>query len=321
MTIRRNMNTLTDTERDSFINALLELKRLGIYDGFIHLHHKMMNPTVYPYDPQHPDYRNQAHQGPAFLCWHRYFLLLIEKELQKLDGNLSVPYWDWSADSTNPRGALVWTDKWMGGDGDPTDYDRVQTGEFAYANGKWDLPSMPEFGFNQPGLRRQFGTAVTSLPTQADVAKTMEQPFYDMTPFSASPYNQGFRNSIEGWITKVGDSSITTDGSQMHNRVHLWINGHMYYMVSPADPVFWLHHCFIDKLWADWQAQRNLDEPQWAPHYAPIHGGPPGHNYNDQMQPWTTTPKDMMDIQQLGYAYDPAPSLQPSPAKSPFATV
>ena len=22
---------------------------------------------------------------------------------------------------------------------------------------------------------------------------------------------------------------------------------------SPADPIFWLHHAMIDKLWADWQ--------------------------------------------------------------------
>ncbi len=22
---------------------------------------------------------------------------------------------------------------------------------------------------------------------------------------------------------------------------------------SPADPVFWMHHAFIDEIWADWQ--------------------------------------------------------------------
>ncbi|WP_432217921.1 tyrosinase family protein [Pseudomonas kribbensis] len=321
MTIRRNMNSLTDTERDNFINALLELKRTGTYDGYIHQHHLMMVPTVYPSDPQHPDYRNGAHQGPAFLPWHRRFLMQVEEDLQALDRNLFIPYWDWAADSSNPKGAQVWTDKWMGGDGDPLDHNRVQTGPFAYAKGSWDLPPIPEYGFNEPGLRREFEKEVTSLPSQADVDKTMKQQFYDMPPFSASPFNQGFRNKLEGWITQMGDSSVTTAGSQMHNRVHLWISGHMYHMVSPADPVFFLHHCFIDKLWAEWQAQKKLDEPQWEPHYAPINGGPPGHNYNDQLRPWTTTVREVMDIQKLGYAYDPAPNLQPSPAKSPFATL
>lgn len=26
-------------------------------------------------------------------------------------------------------------------------------------------------------------------------------------------------------------------------------------MTSPNDPVFWLHHAFLDKIWADWMAR------------------------------------------------------------------
>jgi len=39
-----------------------------------------------------------------------------------------------------------------------------------------------------------------------------------------------------------------------HGRVHNVIGGTMSSSRSPADPIFWLHHSFIDKLWADWQA-------------------------------------------------------------------
>jgi tyrosinase len=39
-----------------------------------------------------------------------------------------------------------------------------------------------------------------------------------------------------------------------HNRVHNVVGGTMSTSRSPADPIFWLHHVFIDKLWADWQA-------------------------------------------------------------------
>jgi len=39
-----------------------------------------------------------------------------------------------------------------------------------------------------------------------------------------------------------------------HNRVHNVVGGTMSSSRSPADPIFWLHHAFIDKLWADWQA-------------------------------------------------------------------
>jgi len=38
-----------------------------------------------------------------------------------------------------------------------------------------------------------------------------------------------------------------------HGTVHNVIGGTMSGSRSPADPIFWLHHAFIDKLWADWQ--------------------------------------------------------------------
>jgi tyrosinase len=39
-----------------------------------------------------------------------------------------------------------------------------------------------------------------------------------------------------------------------HGWVHGAVGGTMGGSTSPADPLFWLHHGFIDKLWADWQA-------------------------------------------------------------------
>ncbi|MBN3862261.1 tyrosinase family protein [Pseudomonas frederiksbergensis] len=318
MIIRKDIRSLTAAERDLFINCVLELKRRGIYDGYIHAHHKVMIPTVKPDEPQHPDYRNGAHQGPAFLPWHRAFLLQFEAALQTVDSNVSVPYWDWSADATNPKQSLVWTKEWMGGDGDPNDHERVQDGPFAYAKGDWDLEPYPEYGYTEPGLRREFEKHVTSLPNQNDIGMAMKEQFYDMPPYSASPFNLGFRNRLEGWITQVADPDVTTPGSQLHNRVHLWIGGHMYWMISPSDPVFFLHHCFIDKIWADWQAKKQKNDPKWAPWYAPINGGPPGHNYNDKLWPFPQTVRAVMDITALGYQYEPVSLFQPSFPKSPF---
>jgi hypothetical protein len=39
----------------------------------------------------------------------------------------------------------------------------------------------------------------------------------------------------------------------VHNGTHRAVGGTMAQSTSPADPVFWLHHAFIDKCWADWQ--------------------------------------------------------------------
>jgi tyrosinase len=52
------------------------------------------------------------------------------------------------------------------------------------------------------------------------------------------------RNLVEGW---------QPNPPAMHNRVHVWVGGDMSPASSPNDPVFFLNHCNVDRLWADWQ--------------------------------------------------------------------
>ena len=50
---------------------------------------------------------------------------------------------------------------------------------------------------------------------------------------------------------------------RIHGWVHNAVGGTMATSGSPADPLFWLHHAFIDKLWEDWKASGDpqLDPP------------------------------------------------------------
>jgi hypothetical protein len=60
---------------------------------------------------------------------------------------------------------------------------------------------------------------------------------------------------------------------------------------SPADPLFWLHHAFIDKIWADWQA---------------LHPGVNPSNPSEILQPlpiMTRTVAQVLDTRALGYVY------------------
>ncbi len=79
-------------------------------------------------------------------------------------------------------------------------------------------------------------------------------------------------------------------------------------MTSPNDPVFWLHHCNIDRLWPLWRDQHPTEAV-----YLPTAGGPTGHNLNDNMifsaappAPWagSYTPQSVIDHHALGYQYD-----------------
>lgn len=49
----------------------------------------------------------------------------------------------------------------------------------------------------------------------------------------------------------------------VHDWVHNAVGGTMATGASPADPLFWLHHAFLDKLWEDWKVSGDpqLDPP------------------------------------------------------------
>jgi hypothetical protein len=73
--------------------------------------------------------------------------------------------------------------------------------------------------------------------------------------------------------------------------VHNAVGGTMGTSTSPADPLFWLHHGFIDKLWADWEA---------------THGGANPPNGSETLQPppiMTRTVNQVLSTRDLGYVY------------------
>lgn len=279
MAIRKNIRSLTAAEKSELIQAIKAIKASGQYDTYVTTHAQAM-PT--------------AHRGPAFLPWHREFLRRYEQDLQNAAGNpdLGLPYWDWTQDATNPTGSPVWANDLMGGNGDPSNANLVSAGPFAFNVADPNTWTIVDTNGNPAGgLRRSFSTS-GSLPTPAE-----ESALLAMTPYDAAPWGQtsatGFRNKLEGW---------QGSGPELHNQVHVWIGGDMTASTSPNDPVFFLHHAYVDKLWADWQRQHPGEQP-----FLPASGARAGHNLNDAMAPWTTTPADMLDHQALGYEYDTDP--------------
>jgi len=107
----------------------------------------------------------------------------------------------------------------------------------------------------------------------------------------------------------MAEGNIPSPGGLMHIRVHAWVGGNMSSaFTSPNDPVFWLHHCYMDKLWADWQA---MHTDQYA--YLPDVGARTGHNLNDRMAPWNEKrPADVLNTWDLGYHYDNDDYLMPN---------
>lgn len=334
--VRKNVKDLTAHERREFVDAVLALKAarspfdpdLSYYDQFVVWHL-----TLYPCSIGHEMAR--GHGGPMFLPWHRQFLLLYENALREVSRNnrLTVPYWDW----TDPESTTaVFSDDLMGGDGNPDEEYAVTTGPFA--KGKWELNVHPS-GFQwsssaTPYLTRRFGSfpGFGSLPTPEDVNFVLERPAYDVAPYDPnSDPNLSFRNALEGFWHNVGGTRIAsgsmtcgpdgsmmvTSGPGMHNLVHMWVGGlldespiggragTMVLPSSPNDPVFFLHHSNIDRLWAEWQETHGVDsyEPDSCG-LGPEEIGCSANTETDHMHPFEVTPADMADVNALGYRYD-----------------
>ncbi|MBA4144059.1 MAG: tyrosinase family protein [Nitrosospira sp.] len=280
MGTRKNQASLTPAERAAFVAAVKALKAGGAYDVFVAQHR-----TAFLAGANDP-----AHGGPAFLPWHREYLRRFERALQQVDPGVSLPYWDWTVDRT--PAASLWGADFMGGNGTGANR-RVMSGPFAFSTGEWPL-NVRDPGDTTSFLTRAFG-AMGSLPTQQAVNAAKNVVPYDSSPWNAnSSMNTSFRNRLEGVI---------------HNPGHMWVGGSMMALSSPNDPVFWLHHCNIDRLWAEWQRENP------GRLYLPPNGTPgvvAGHGLDDPMPPWNNeaappTPRSVLDHHALDYTYDNEP--------------
>jgi tyrosinase len=92
----------------------------------------------------------------------------------------------------------------------------------------------------------------------------------------------------------MANSTFTTFAPALegiHNSGHVWVGGSMGSVpFAPTDPIFWMHHAEIDRIWAQWQTAHPGQNPSLTGAAA-------------IMDPWSETEADTRDISALGYAY------------------
>lgn len=336
VSVRKDVKDLTPAEKAAFVAAVKKAKRtpdpkhpsLSRYDVFVKWHRDAFLCTNAW--QQNGNFAGAAHNSPTFLPWHREYLHRYEQMLREVSGDesLTLPYWNW----TDPEStAATFADDFMGGNGDPDAEHAVTTGPFR--KGEWSItiqdPQSTTVGIAtpKPYLVRNFGSFfddTATLPTRAQVRDAIDVHKYDHKPFDASsPDARSFRNTIEGWRDAtpgeceegwLNVSEIEGAPHVLHNGVHIYVGGiwkdesgqpvlgTMAYNTSPNDPVFFIHHANVDRLWASWEsAQRQ--------HYRPQAGAEDGWNGPDTMWPWhDRTINSWFGTLRNGYRYE---SLKP----------
>ena len=211
---------------------------------------------------------NRAHRGPVFLPWHRMFLRRLEEAIQAVTGDdeFALPYWDWGADgalaAAQQRTAPIWT--LLGPSAGqvtqgPLAQFRVRLTQSVDDGRLYAGPPRP--------IWRDAGRGRPTLPDATDEAWTLADGLFDNPSWDEAA--DSFRNKLEGF-QDPRESRVPRPGPFMHNRVHVWTGGDMAPGSSPNDPVFFLNHCNVDRVWEAWLTRRGRS-------YLPPGQGPVGH--------------------------------------------
>jgi tyrosinase len=183
----------------------------------------------------------------------RWFLYLFDTSLRQTCGySGSTPYWDWSRDHADLRGSPVFEDSpeyGLGGTGDCDSFPEadcmVTTGAFTNFELAWPIPHM---------LRRNM-SLITGW-------------FDHERPQNLTLGPNSVRNAT---LKHTGDYfSFQHAMELMHNHVHNFIGGDLAgdcpkampekdcqglaVTFTPNDPLFWLHHAQLDRLWNEVRA-------------------------------------------------------------------
>lgn len=333
MQIRKNARWLTQQEREAYLKAVLTLKLRSVTNGtrsmriydFYPLEHRLVRRRHWARDgaAMRIRFRDGGHRGPGFGAWHREWLLRYERDLQSVDPTVTLPYWD----ITDLQGTtdVIFQPDFMGPNGSRPDY-KMTSGFFREVVPKDDRPGWwpTENGrtlggfsvvrglstlidesmrrqpteFNVTGLTRRFGDFVRNLPSPDDLRLLL-----NATPYYQQGNSFSFSNQFEGL--------------KYHVPGHNLVGGLMSAPpTSPNDPIFFMHHCGCDLVWALWQKrhdQSNSDNLPPTRPPAPMLG--PGHYLDDPMWPWdgTLTTNSLKAVPSPAVPFPPADmNMQPA---------
>ena len=298
---------LDTSARDDFLEVLIRLKHrqvvgapagFSVYDQFVLIHGAIMALQV----PLWPGTVNVGHWNIGFCPWHRLYLREFELALQNEVGGVSLPYWDW----TDHPGALnrLFTDDFLSelrsGAASPVTNGVLRNPVPVADRPDWWPTSTGATGFpvfieEQRGPSLSRGTPLgVSWPPSAQSIETIEN--LDVSSSTLHRY-WVFWIALEGGVPNVSlGANLGTLASRTHNAGHNLIGGHMGGSYSPNDPVFFLHHSNVDRIWFNWQQNMLAAHPGTThpDHYPPEDDVTPwdgepiprGHRIDDALWPW-----------------------------------
>jgi tyrosinase len=196
--------------------------------------------------------------SPMFLMWHRVFLFDMEEKLRALPGYecVTIPYWNYHCRIPTDRRSPVGLGDNKLGQGDK--------------QGCIEGP----FSAVKHTLGQKKAGCIKRAPVALKITNLTCSGFTDMA-------NIGDEN-FDRFATRI---------QNLHGLVHEAYGGNFATQYSPIDPLFWLHHANVDRLWALWQDCHSNYMP-------PAYAGAP----SNLAAPYSAvTPADILDLAQMNW--------------------
>ena len=216
----------------------------------------------------HLDWAEFAHYTPYFLLWHRVFTWLMETEMRKISPGITIPYWYWPYDARNPNKSPIFHEFYLG----------TKTGPMGDCRWRASYPEKHCLVRNYRVLRGFYSE------------KTVNKLVYNKK-LSFAEFAKKFEVGPHGIVhTEIGGE-----------------DGDMTDMASPYDPIFWLHHSQVEKIFLEWQVYRGrIDE---------FGGTFLGRKVKltDYLEPFKISIADALDYQKFCTVYQPFSRLAISP--------
>ncbi|XP_078539604.1 alanine--tRNA ligase, mitochondrial-like isoform X1 [Lissotriton helveticus] len=116
----------------------------------------------------------------------------------------------------------------------------------------------------------------SQLPSAQQVEDVLQWKDYDTPPYNTTS-KHSFRNCLEGF---VDPSSGEITRRSLHNLFHMYMGGTVSLIsISSNDPIFYLHHAFVDKIFKRWCMKYNATSEMYPKNKIF------GHGQNDYIVP------------------------------------
>jgi len=289
--VRKNANTLKPKEIEDFLDSFIQLNnrppKNGYNGNFTHKPKNILDEIalMHTYDAS-----SEIHRRTSFHPWHRLFLSHLERELQEINPSVTVPYWRFDQKAEN-----VFIQNFIG--------------ETPNSNGvtiedRFLLAPKPKFSHTNP------------LFTYSTIWGPLTRGYRNKNPLNEKP-SDDIRTQQEIVLKDVevqnvygvnGEHVSSTkfkgwayyEEGRSHNPTHNTFDGRVCDVGrDPVDPLFFMMHGNVDRLWALWQRKNDRLVPTDTDTY-PFQGkytGPTGQNHppgnkdignflNDTLWPW-----------------------------------